>query len=149
MCKSCRCSLHDKFRYGFSYQITVGKLLLGSQHLFSLFKQHFFPRVWQMQFWPCSHTFAILVKRLFSYPVTLTTSAVLSALFGLLLLCCIKQKASSFSKLFLSFPCLVISHSALWNRLPLLFNQWLPASASTCYENTKAVSSSLPLCPSC
>lgn len=152
MCKSRRCSLHNKFRYGFSYQSIVEKLLLGSQHLSHLFKQlffFFFPWAWQMQFWPCSHPFAILVKRSFSNPVTLTTSAVLSVFFGLLLLCCIKLKASSFSKLFLVCPCLVISHSALWNRLSLLFNQWLPALASTCYKNTKAVSSSLPLCPSC
>lgn len=147
MCKSCRCSLRYKFRYGFSYQITLEKLSPGSQHLLSLLKQHLSFQVWQMQFWPSSHPFAILLKRLFSYPVTLTTSAVLSALFWILLLYCIKQKA--FSKLFLACPCLVISHSALWNRLSLAFNQRLRPSASARYRNTKPVSPSLPVCPSC
>lgn len=115
MCKSCRCSLHNKCSYGFSFQITLEKLSPGSQHLLSLLKQHLFFQVWQMQLCPCSHLFAILLKRWFSYPVTLTTSAVLSVLFWLLLLCCIKQKASSFSKLFLARACLVIFHSSLWN----------------------------------
>lgn len=142
MCKSCRWCLHNKFRYGFSYQIAPEKLSPGSQHLLSLLKQQLFFQVWQTQFWPCSHPFAIPLKRFFSYPVTLTTSAILSALFWLLLLRWFKQEASSFSELFLACSCLVISQSALSNRLSLLFHQWLPPSASTRSNNTEAASSS-------
>lgn len=151
MCKSCWCSLHNKFRYSFSYQITLEKLSLGSRHLFSLLKQC------GVFFWGLTNAilslltsicniFEKMILRLCHFDHISCPLCHLWHLF-VLLVCSIKQKASSFSKLFIACPSLVISHSALWNRLSLLLRQQLPPSASAPYKNTKAASSSLPPCP--
>lgn len=140
MRKCSRCSLHNKFRYGFSYQITLQKLSPGSQHLLFLLKEHHF-QLSQMQSWSCSHPFATLQKRWFYYPVTLPTSAILSVLFWLHLFMLYQTKASLFSKLSFACPC-PITFSALWNRLSLL-SQWLLPPASTWQKSSFILSATV------